>query len=135
MIDYCDSLDGICAEQLEGFFVGWRYPLTPAEHIKVLAGSSRFLLAVDRDTGKVIGFITALSDGLLSAYIPLLEVLPLYQKQGVGRELVQRMLAKLEHLGMVDLLCDAPLLPFYQQLGFQPATAASLRRPRTQTNR
>lgn len=130
LIDYCDSLDGICAEQLEGFFVGWQYPLTPAEHIKVLAGSSHFLLAMDQESGKVVGFITALSDGLLSAYIPLIEVLPPYQKQGIGRELVRRMLAKLEGLGMVDLLCDAPLLPFYQRLGFQPATAASIRQPR-----
>ena len=132
MIDYCDSLDGICMEQLESFFVGWRYPLSPAEHIKVLAGSSHFLLAMDRESGRVVGFITALSDGLLSAYIPLLEVLPPYRGLGIGRELVRRMLVKLEGLGMVDLLCDPPLLPFYQCLGFQPATAASIRRPRRQ---
>ncbi|MCX5971775.1 MAG: GNAT family N-acetyltransferase [Coprothermobacterota bacterium] len=130
MIDYSDSLDGICKEQLGGFFVGWRHPLTPTEHIRLLAGSSHFLLAMDQESGKVVGFITALSDGLLSAYIPLLEVLPPYQKQGICRELVRRMLVKLEGLGMVDLLCDPPLLPFYQCLGFQPATAASIRRPR-----
>ena len=130
LIDYCDSLDGICVDQLEGFFVGWQYPLTPAEHISLLARSSHFLLAIDRESGRVAGFITALSDGLLSAYVPLLEVLPLYQKQGIGRELVRRMLVKLEGLRMVDLLCDPPLLPFYQCLGFHPATAASIRRPR-----
>jgi ribosomal protein S18 acetylase RimI-like enzyme len=130
VIDYCDSLDGICVEQLEGFFVGWQYPLTIADHIKVLAGSSHFLLAKDNESGRVVGFITALSDGFLSAYIPLLEVLPSFQGLGIGQELVQRMLGKLEKCGMVDLICDAPLLPFYQRLGFQPATAASIRRSR-----
>jgi GNAT superfamily N-acetyltransferase len=132
VIDYYDSLDGICVEQLEGFFVSWEHPLTSAEHAKVLAGSSHFLLAKDNESRRVVGFITAISDGLLSAYIPLLEVLPSHQGLGIGRELVRRMLLKLEDMGMVDLLCDAPLLPFYHRLGFQTATAASIRRPRRQ---
>jgi hypothetical protein len=31
------------------------------------------------DNGRVIGFITAVTDKVLSAYIPLLEVLPAYR--------------------------------------------------------
>ena len=39
------------------------------------------MLARD-DAGRVVGFVTAISDGVLSAYIPLLEVLPEYQGAG-----------------------------------------------------
>jgi predicted N-acetyltransferase YhbS len=75
----------------------------------------------------VIGFITAISDGISCAYIPHLEVLPAYQGQGIGSELVQRMLAKLRQLYMIDLVCDPELQPFYARLGFQPWTAMVLR--------
>jgi predicted N-acetyltransferase YhbS len=59
---------------------------------------------------------------VLSAYIPLLEVLPAYQGQGIGSELVRRMLAKLADLYMVDLLCDPGMQPFYERLGMRPTT-------------
>ena len=65
----------------------------------------------------VVGFITAVSDGVLSAYIPLLEVLPAYQGRGIGGELVSRMRQQLEHLYMVDLLCDDEVASFYERIG------------------
>ena len=71
--------------------------------------------------------INALSDGVLMAYIPLLEVLPEYQGQGIGRTLVERMLARLGNLYAVDLLCDPELQPFYAQAGMRPATGMLLR--------
>ena len=55
----------------------------------------------------VVGFVTAVSDGVLSAYIPLLEVLPEYQDRGIGSELMRRILEQLDDLYMVDVLCDA----------------------------
>ena len=64
----------------------------------LLQGSSQRWLARDGANGPVLGFVTAISDGVLSAYIPLLEVLPSFQGQGLGRELVRRMLASLGHL-------------------------------------
>ena len=56
---------------------------------------------------------------MLSAYVPLLEVLPEYRGQGIGTELMRRLLARLEHLYMVDLSCDAELEPFYEPLGLR----------------
>ncbi len=75
----------------------------------------------------MVGFINAISDGVLSAYIPLLEVLPAYQGQGIGTELARRMLDKLRDLYMIDLLCDADLQPFYARLGMRPYTAMLFR--------
>src|SRR6187401_2213364 len=101
MIEYRTTLDGIGAEQLAGFFVGWPNPPAPAAHLLLLAGSQQIVLAVDGESGQVVGFITALSDGVLCAYIPLLEVLPAYQKRGIGQALVERMLERLKHLYMI----------------------------------
>jgi ribosomal protein S18 acetylase RimI-like enzyme len=85
------------------------------------------MAAVDDATGKVAGFITAVGDGVLSASIPLLEVLPEYQGRGIGRELVSRMLARLRDVYMVDLICDPDLESFYARFGMQRTHGMSIR--------
>jgi ribosomal protein S18 acetylase RimI-like enzyme len=127
MICYVDSIESVTAENLCGFFVGWPNPPSSATHLEILRNSSLVVLAIDSETGDVVGFITAISDGVLSAYIPLLEVLPGYQKQGVGVELTRRMLEKLKGLYMVDLLCDEELQSFYAKLGMKRAQGMFLR--------
>lgn len=103
MIGYRTSLEGIASDALRGgFFDGWPNPPTPETHLRLLQGSDYVMLALDEGSGTVVGFITAISDGVLSAYIPLLEVLPAYQRRGIGAELVRRMLAQLTHLYMVE---------------------------------
>jgi ribosomal protein S18 acetylase RimI-like enzyme len=122
MIRYVDSLDGIAPGQLKGFFEGWPDPPSPETHLKILSNSYAVLLAIDDETGTIVGFINAISDGVLAAYIPLLEVLPAYRKRGVGSELVRQMLERLGQFYAVDLICDVDLQPFYQRLGMQPYT-------------
>jgi ribosomal protein S18 acetylase RimI-like enzyme len=114
-IEYGSNVSGVEPAQLEGFFVGWPTPPSPERHLEILRGSSHVVLA--RDGGRVVGFITAISDGVISAYIPLLEVLPQYQGRGIGTELVRRLLAELGDLYMVDLVCDADVVAFYERLG------------------
>ena len=75
----------------------------------------------------MVGFITAISDGVLAAYIPLLEVLPDYRGRGIGRELVMRMLAQLQGLYMIDLVCDPQLESFYRACGMKPYHAMMIR--------
>ncbi len=127
MIMYTESLDGITAEKLNGFFVGWPNPPSPETHLRILKGSSHCILAIDVQTGQVIGFINAISDGVLNAFIPLLEVVPTYQKQGVGAALVRQMLDKLRQLYAIDLICDTDLQPFYERFGMKPYSAMLLR--------
>ncbi len=128
MIVYLDSIDAIEAHQLNGgFFSGWPDPPAAETHLRILRGSSHVWLALDGDDGPVVGFVTAVSDGVLAAYIPLLEVLPTYQGCGIGSELMQRMLATLADVYMVDLLCDVDLQPYYERLGMKPATGMFVR--------
>lgn len=127
MIYFTDSLDGITPEHLRGgFFVGWPNPPSPETHHRLLAGSAQIVLALSEE-GTVVGFTTAVSDGVSCAYIPHLEVLPAYQGQGIGTALVQRMFDKLRHLYMVDLICDPELQPFYERLGMHAVTGMILR--------
>lgn len=107
---------GLAPADLAGFFEGWPDPPSPDRHLAMLEGSAEVVLALDGD--RVVGFVTAISDGVLSAYIPLLEVRPAYRGRGIGRALVRRMLARLDHLYMVDLVCDPALARFYEPLGF-----------------
>lgn len=119
-MDVKRTLDGISPEQLRGFFVGWPNPPSPHTFRRLLAGSSNIALALDGN--EVVGFITAISDGVLSAYIPLLEVKPEYQGRGIGRKLVTDMLEQLAGLYMVDLICDEKMRPFYERLGLKHGT-------------
>ena len=125
MIEYTTKLENINEYQLKGFFVGWPNPPSEETFLKLLEGSYRVILAIEDN--KVIGFINAISDGVLSAYIPLLEVLPEYQSKGIGKELVSKMKEELVHLYMVDLLCDEELIPYYEKQGMSKATGALIR--------
>jgi GNAT superfamily N-acetyltransferase len=123
-IRYLHSPDGLTADKLApGFFSGWPNPPVPETHLAILRGSRHVWLAQDEVTGLVVGFVNALTDGVLCAFIPLLEVVPSYQQQGIGRELMTRMLETLSSLYSIDIVCDAALQPFYARFGMQPYNA------------
>lgn len=129
MIVYTDSLDSISADQLRGgFFAGWPRPLTPDAHLRSLLGASAAILALDDATGDVVGYITMLTDGVLSAFIPNLEVLAAYQGRGIGSELMRRMLAKLAAIPNIDLLCDPGVQPFYARFDMRPCGGMVIRK-------
>lgn len=127
-IRYSASLDGVSPDQIEGFFVGWQHPFSGEKHLRMLAGSDFTELAIDDQTGQVVGFVAALSDGVQGAFITLLEVLPDYQGQGIGQELMERMLQQLSHIQTIELMCDTDLIPFYGRFGMTPTNGMVLRR-------
>ena len=132
MIHYTDSLVGIETRRLQGFFTGWPHPASPEMHVRMLSGSAYVVLAIDVETGQVVGFVTALTDGVLRCFISFLEVLPAYQGQGIGQALMTRILERLGHVPSVDLLCNPDVVPFYERFGMKPAQGMVLRRPRGQ---
>lgn len=127
MIKYIATTECITPSMLKGFFVGWPNPPSPETHLEILQASQFVWLAFDDEIGRVVGFINAISDGILSAYIPLLEVLPEYQKRGIGQHLVARMLGTLKDFYMVDLTCDVETQPFYARQGMQVSTGMMIR--------
>ncbi len=127
MICYIDSATTLAPSQVESFFAHWLHQPSPAALLQILKNSDQIVLAFDDDAQRVIGYITAISDGISCAYIPHLEVLEAWRGQGIGSELVRRMLDKLRHLYMIHLMCDPDVQPFYARLGFQPSTGMIIR--------
>ena len=123
---YIDNINSITPEQLQGFFFGWKQPLSTEQHFNLLKGSSHFIVAVDDN--KIVGFITALSDGVISSFIPLLEVLPEYKGKGIGTELVRLMFEKLDDILNIDLTCDSELQPFYERFKMMRSTGMIMRK-------
>ena len=134
MIDYVSSLDGISEHQVQGFFEGWPNPPDESTFLKLLANSDEIVLAVE-PCGRVVGFINAITDKTLMAFIPLLEVLPSYQGKGIGGELVQRMLERLSDYYAIDLMCSSELQEYYQRFGMQPAPGMVIRNYQNQSGR
>lgn len=130
---YKNTTNDVSTEMLEGFFVDWPNPPSPKTHLIMLKKSSNVMMAIDESTNQVVGFITAISDGVLSAYIPFLEVLPEYKNKGIGKELVTRMLEELKDIYMIDLCCDEDLVPYYEQFGMMKASAMVLRNYKMQS--
>jgi ribosomal protein S18 acetylase RimI-like enzyme len=118
LIEYRDSLDGLALKDLSGFFNGWPSPPSDERFWQTLNRSYAILLAYDQAEKELAGFITAISDGVFAAFIPLLEVKPKYQRTGIGRELVVRMEERLVDLYSIDVVCDPDVSSFYSKLGY-----------------
>lgn len=127
MIEYLYTTDKIESDQLEGFFAGWPNPPSRETHLRLLKNSDQIVVAIDTANKKVVGFITAITDHVLAAYISLLEVLPEYQKQKIGTTLVSKMLEQLRDYYAVDLLCGEILQPYYEHMGMRRATGMFIR--------
>jgi ribosomal protein S18 acetylase RimI-like enzyme len=80
------------------------------------------------DGYRLVGFARAIS-GAFNAYVSTVAVLPGYQRQGIGRELIRRLLTGRDHLLFV-LHAATELHPFYLRCGFHPASDM-LRRDRS----
>ena len=127
MVTYSSDIAMLEPSALEGFFEGWPRRPSGSDLLRLLHSSYLAIVALDGD--RVVGFISAISDGVLSAHIPLLEVLPDSRGHGIGTELVTRMLGELAHLYAVDLVCDEEMAGFYQRFGLQRMGALGWRRP------
>lgn len=128
MITYSNEAGTVCAEDvIDGLFAGWPHPPTAQQLIDVMDNSYARVWAFS--DGRVIGYVNALSDGILTAFIPWLEVHPDYQGQGIGSELLRRILGQLGGMYSIDLMCDPEMVGFYERFDMSATTGALLRRP------
>jgi ribosomal protein S18 acetylase RimI-like enzyme len=121
MIEYSSSLENITPSQLEGFFEDWWAKPNSKTFLQTLHGSSHVVLALENE--QVVGFISAISDGVMFVYISLLEVLPTHQHQGIASELMRQMLLHYTDLYAIDTSCDDQLIPFYEHFGMARGNA------------
>lgn len=114
-------------EIADGFFEGWPDAPDKSIHRQLLKSSFKAIIAIDRDINIIIGFITIISDGIISAYIPLLEVIPEYRKKGIGSKLFNLAKDECKSLYMLDLSCDNELVEFYKNFDMEKGTSMFLR--------
>lgn len=122
---YYDNIAGTVS--VSRFFLGWQSRPSQQTFETMIANSEFVVCAVDAETGEVVGLITAITDKVLSAYVPFLEVDAGYRNMGIGSTLVRRMIRLLNDFYMIDLVCDAELKTFYGPLGMSPGVAMSIR--------
>lgn len=132
-IIYNSDITGTSPEQLNGFFVGWAKKPTPQKLLELLEKAPYKVIAMDQNTQQIVGFIYAITDGILCAYIPLLEVLPVFQKKGIGKNLVNKLLKLIDSYYMIDLCCDSNLEDYYRKLSFNKASGMIIRNYSTQS--
>ena len=73
------------------------------------------------DGDKLVGYVDTVSNGLTDAYIQDLTVDPAYQGQGIGTELMNRMIARLKEkqIFMISVIYgNEELASFYKRFGF-----------------
>jgi len=68
MIHYTRNLKSISSEMLQGFFAGWPSPPSPTTHLKLFRQSDKIILSIEDNNSRVVGFITAISDRILTAH-------------------------------------------------------------------
>ena len=116
------------------FFVGGESVLYPWRTSIIVIPSLSSVRTIS-EADQVVGFVTAISDGVLSAYIPFLEVLPSHRGRGIGQELVRRVLSQLQDIYSISLHCDPDLESFYERLGMQALGGMAIRNYVSQSGR
>ena len=70
--------------------------------------------------GQIVGFARVISDGVFYSSIWDVAVLPSWQRNGLGRALMERLLLKLttERIPVISLYAEREVVGLYQKLGF-----------------
>ena len=109
-------------DQLAALFnaVGWERRTADRDRLAQLVCGSLYVVSA-WDGDQLTGFARAISDGAFNAYVSTVAVLPAYQKRGIGRALIRRLLDGRDHLQFV-LHANESAYPFYLHLGlgFEP---------------
>ena len=99
---------------------GWNdaYHLTPVDLAKALKESAFMVSAYDE--GQLIGFGRIVTDSIHAMIYDLI-VAPDYQRQGIGGEILDRLVRHCQevHIRDVQLFCASGKREFYEEHGFE----------------
>ncbi len=101
---------------------GWQHRVSDAEKFKqMLEHTARTIVAID--DARVVGFARALCDEVSNGYISMVAVAPEKRRQGIGRELVRRLMK--EDAGITWVLrAGRGSEAFWEKLGFKASAVA-----------
>lgn len=113
------------SKQLADLFlsVEWSSGHFPERLVQAMRGFETVFAAWDGDA--LVGLISAMDDGSMTAYVHYLLVRPEYQGRGIGKQLVQRVKERYaDYLRIVVVAYDEEM-GFYEGCGFEKASHAS----------
>jgi GNAT superfamily N-acetyltransferase len=119
-IEYSDRRD-LPIEDVVALYLanGWSSAEKPADLQSALRDCHGLVSAWSE--GKLVGLGNAISDGHLVVYYPHLLVHPDFQRQGVGGEIMRRLMAKYVGFHQHMLIADQGAIAFYAKCGFKRA--------------
>jgi GNAT superfamily N-acetyltransferase len=113
-------------EQVRQLFIetGWQQRVQdPERFVRMLRGANRTIVAIENT--RVVGFARALFDGASNGYISTVAVAADRQGQGVGRELVKRLMDVDQPANITWVLrAGRGSTGFWEKIGFRKSDAA-----------
>ncbi|WLR51126.1 GNAT family N-acetyltransferase [Bacillus tianshenii] len=99
--------------------LGWNsLKLTSSDLEKMCKQSWYAIYAYDGE--HLIGMGRIISDGVITGIICGLGVLPSHQSNGIGKEMMKRMIEHCEQNGVIpQLMCEESLEAYYETFGFE----------------
>ena len=112
-------------DELQSLFlsVEWSSGHYPEKLVEAMKNYETVISAWDGE--RLVGLICAMDDGCMTAYIHYLLVRPEYQSTGIGRELVERAVAKYSDYLRIVLVAYNEETGFYEACGFKKAEDAT----------
>lgn len=104
--------------------VGWTNYTSNLVMLQNALEHSLFILTARDEEGKLIGFLRAVGDGYSILYIQDIIVLPEYQRQGIGTQLLRQTLEYFNEVYQIILTTDSEVktiaftIAFYEANGF-----------------
>jgi GNAT superfamily N-acetyltransferase len=104
--------------------VNWSSADKPEELHQALLHSHSLVTAWDGK--RLVGLGNAISDGFLVVHYPHFVVHPDYQRLGIGREMMARLMQRYQGFHQHSLIADRNAVAFYESCGFEPSDCAAM---------
>jgi len=100
----------------------WKDEYDPSGIPDLIKGSSDFVVAFDKRSGRAVGMGRLISDGVSDGYIQDLVVLPEHRGKGIGALMVNELVSTGLKMGLVwiGLIAEEGTEEFYSDQGFAP---------------
>ena len=121
---YCKKLTQVDGSEVKKIYlaVGWADENCDCEILNLLAEKSTvFVGAFDSTNNQMIGMGRVLSDGISDACIQDVAVLPEYRHQGIGRAIIELLVAECLAKGIdwIQLIASPDGKKLYESCGFE----------------
>lgn len=118
------STHELFSDSLERLFlsVGWESGKYPEKLSLAMKNYKSVFTAWDGE--RLIGLVSAMDDGALTAYVHYLLVDPEYQKRGVGRKLMEMVKDEYSGYKKICLIAENDAVKFYETCGFKGVDTA-----------